>query len=88
LSAPVGGAGALWPRQRLLTGTVARFDERSGLGEIATERGALAFHCTAIADGSRRISEGAAVTFVVTRGPEGRMEAAGITPTASAQSEP
>jgi cold shock CspA family protein len=57
-------------------GTVARFNAERGLGEVLTDDGRrLGFHCTAIADGSRRIDEGAAVSFVEVAGHLGRWEA-------------
>jgi cold shock CspA family protein len=40
----------------------------------------LPFHCTAIADGTRRIAVGTAVAFVVAPGTLGRLEARGIVP--------
>jgi cold shock CspA family protein len=63
------------------TGTVDSFDEPRGLGTIRADDGAvLAFHCTAIADGSRTIEVGRPVRFTVVAGPLGRWEASGITP--------
>jgi CspA family cold shock protein len=57
-------------------GHVAAFDERRGLGEVEADDGArLPFHCTAIADGTRRIAPGTAVVFSVVAGPLGRTEA-------------
>jgi cold shock CspA family protein len=62
-----------------MTGTVVAFDERRGLGEIEGEGGErYAFHCTAIADGSRTIGVNAAVEFTVVPGLLGRWEAADI----------
>jgi cold shock CspA family protein len=59
-----------------VTGTVDTFDEPRGLGAVRSDDGAvLPFHCTAIADGSRTITEGRAVRFVVVPGREGRWEA-------------
>jgi cold shock CspA family protein len=63
-----------------LTGTVVAFDERRGLGEIESEGEHYPFHCTAVADGSRVVSVGAEVEFVVAPGPAGRWEAAHIEP--------
>ena len=64
-----------------MTGTVVQFDERRGLGEIEASDGArYAFHCTAIADGSRTIKVKAAVEFVPVAGQLGKWEAAKITP--------
>jgi cold shock CspA family protein len=63
------------------SGTVTAFDEDRGLGEIAgDDGGAYPFHCTAIADGSRTIDEGAAVRFDVIAGRLGRWEAWSVTP--------
>jgi cold shock CspA family protein len=60
-------------------GTVRTFDERRGLGEIESDDGTtFPFHCTAIANGSRRIAEGAQVEFDVVAGLPGRWEAAAI----------
>ena len=57
-------------------GRVAVFDERRGLGEVEADDGTrLPFHCTAIADGSRRIAPGTVVAFDVVAGPLGRTEA-------------
>jgi len=62
-------------------GTVSRFDEPRGLGEVTAEDGtAYPFHCTAVADGSRTIAEGTAVTFEVAAGRMGRWEATRLTP--------
>jgi cold shock CspA family protein len=62
-----------------MTGTVTAFDEHAGLGEIEAVDGTrYAFHCTAIADGSREIDPGASVRFAVSAGLPGRWEAAAI----------
>jgi cold shock CspA family protein len=61
-------------------GTVAEFDEARGLGRVEAEGATYPFHCTAIADGSRTIEVGAAVTFEVVAGRMGRWEATAITP--------
>lgn len=48
------------------TGTVERFDEGSGLGEILLGDGRrIPFHCVSIADGSRRIDPGTSVSVRV-----------------------
>lgn len=63
------------------TGSVTAFDPDRGLGEVTGSDGrVLAFHCTAIADGSRRIAVGTRVCFVTVPGHRGRMEAAALTP--------
>ena len=58
------------------TGSVTRFDEHRGLGEIDGDDGVTyPFHCTGIADGTRTIDEGAEVRFDVIAGRLGRWEA-------------
>ena len=60
-------------------GRVRSFDERRGVGEIEGEdRATFPFHCTAIADGTRRIAPGTPVEFDVVAGLPGRWEAAAI----------
>jgi cold shock CspA family protein len=60
-------------------GTVRTFDERRGLGEIESDdRKTFSFHCTAIANGTRRITPGTPVEFDVVAGLPGRWEAARI----------
>ncbi len=62
-----------------LSGHVAAFDRDVGLGEVASVDGATyEFHCIEIADGSRDIAVGTAVTFTLL-GKLGRYEAARIT---------
>ena len=57
-------------------GHVSSFDARQGLGTVTDEAGTeFDFHATAIADGSRRIDEGTAVTFCAAPGQRGRYEA-------------
>ena len=47
-----------------LRGTVTAFDEHVGLGTVTADDGAdYLFHCVEIADGSRTIAVGTAVTF-------------------------
>jgi CspA family cold shock protein len=61
------------------TGTVVAFDEERGTGGVRAKDGReLFFHCTAIADGSRRIAVGAHVAFRVVAGHLGRWEAGDI----------
>ena len=65
-------------------GVVTAFDERRGIGSIATTAGEeFLLHCTAIADGSRRIAAGTAVQFTVVPGRQGRWEAAMVVPCAA-----
>lgn len=60
-------------------GVVSSFDDRRGYGTVRTDDGRdLFFHCTAIADGSRTIEEGAPVSFEVVAGRLGRWEASAI----------
>lgn len=64
-----------------MTGTVVEFDGDRGLGRVEGEDGrGLDFHCVAIADGSRTVDVGAAVTYEVVPGRLGRWEAASIRP--------
>ena len=64
-----------------MTGTVADFDEAKGYGTVRADDGReYFFHCTQIADGSRAIAVGTAVTFEVMPGHLGRWEATAITP--------
>jgi cold shock CspA family protein len=61
-------------------GVVASFDDPRGLGVVRDDGGAeYPFHCTAIADGTRAIDEGARVRFEVVAGHMGRWEASRIT---------
>ncbi len=69
------------PGRRPAVGIVAEFDVDRGLGTVDVDGAtALPFHCTAIADGSRRIDAGTRVTFVVVPGHLGRLEARGLVP--------
>jgi cold shock CspA family protein len=63
------------------SGRVATFDDHQGRG-VVEARGGLRFpfHCTAIADRSRTIAEGADVRFRLVIGPLGALEAAAISP--------
>jgi len=64
-------------------GAVATFDPSTGLGEVVADDGtALSFHCTEIADGSRAIAPGAAVSFSVVPGHCGKWEARSVCPSA------
>ncbi len=57
-------------------GRVVAFDADRGLGELAEEGGErYGFHAVAIADGSRQIASGAAVTFHLLASPLGTLEA-------------
>jgi cold shock CspA family protein len=60
---------------------VTSFDLTRGLGVVTDEAGdALDFHATAIADGSRTIDVGTAVSFSVAPGHRGRYEARSLVP--------
>jgi cold shock CspA family protein len=61
----------------LHTGTVVAFDAQLGFGDVedAETKRAYFFHCTQIADGSRTIPVGAAVSFRLAAGGLGRWEA-------------
>jgi len=61
-------------------GRVRDYDEPAGYGTVVSEEGEWFFHCTAIADGSRSITVGAAVDFVLRPGHLGRMEARDVRP--------
>ena len=62
-------------------GTVERFDDDAGLGELSTPEGErYPFHCTAITDGSRTIEVGRTVAFVIGAGGPGRWEARSVRP--------
>lgn len=68
-------------RTSLRVGVVTAFDDPEGLGEVTDEAGStFAFHCSAIADGSRTIQVGTTVRFVVVAGHVGLFEAAGLVP--------
>ncbi len=65
----------------IYSGKVAAFDDHRGLGEVEARGGLrFPFHCTAIADGTRTIPEGAAVRFRLVIGPLGRLEATAVAP--------
>ena len=59
---------------------VTGFDDAAGLGVVTADDGtAYPFHCTQIADGTRTIAVGTAVTFDLI-GRLGRYEASDLTP--------
>jgi cold shock CspA family protein len=63
----------------ILAGRVVEFDERRGVGAVESAAGRhYAFHCTAIADGTRVISVNARVEFTLVPGPVGSFEAGAI----------
>ncbi len=74
------GRGGTWPSSgEVRTGTVRCFDDERGLGVVADDGGEeFAFHCTAIADGTRSIAPGTRVAFAVAAGHLGRREGRGL----------
>ena len=75
-----GAGGDVAGTQRLAqTGRVESFDPDRGLGTVVGADGRiLPFHCTAIADGTRRIDVGTPVAYLVAAGALGRFEARGL----------
>ncbi len=64
------------------TGVVDDFDDHRGLGHVHGDDGRrYGFHCTALSDGSRHIDAGTRVTFLLSAGHQGRLEARDIVPT-------
>jgi cold shock CspA family protein len=62
-------------------GRVTSFDAHRGLGEVTEDSGTVfSFHSTAISDGSRDIAVGTRVSFSVTAGHGGRLEASVLGP--------
>ncbi|MGI9624732.1 MAG: cold-shock protein [Acidimicrobiales bacterium] len=62
-----------------MRGRVSEFGS-DGWGTVAADAGSsYTFHCTAIADGSRKIEVGEIVEFEVRPGLQGRWEAADLT---------
>lgn len=61
--------------QSRVRGRVAAYDDAAGYGSVTHDETEWFFHCSAIADGSRTVSVGAAVDFVLVPGHRGRMEA-------------
>jgi CspA family cold shock protein len=60
-------------------GVVVSFDDPRGLGVVRRDDGTeYPFHCTALADGTRTVAVGSAVTFGVVAGRAGRWEASSI----------
>jgi cold shock CspA family protein len=63
-------------------GTVVSFDDPRGLGVVRSDDGVEhPFHCTAVADGTRSIEVGTAVTYRVVPGRLGCWEASDMRPT-------
>jgi cold shock CspA family protein len=73
-------------------GTITAFDEQRGLGTVTAAGREYPFHTTQIADGSRSVRAGQAVTFDVVPGRRGDWEAVRIAksgaPTAPEREEP
>ncbi len=63
-------------QRAIRTGVVDEFDDPRGLGHVLGDDGRrYGFHCTAVADGSRRIEVGTRVAFTLVAGHQGRLEA-------------
>ena len=63
------------------TGVVESFDDPRGLRVVRADSGDhYPFHCTAVADGTRSIPAGTAVSFRVVAGRMGRWEATDLRP--------
>jgi cold shock CspA family protein len=62
------------------SGRVVVFDDGRGRGEVEAATLRYPFHCTAVADGSRTVAEGAEVRFELVVGPLGQLEAAAVRP--------
>jgi len=61
-------------------GVVTEFDEPRGLGAVRDDDGRrFAFHCTAVADGTRAVAVGTRVAFTVVAAHGGRYEARALT---------
>jgi cold shock CspA family protein len=79
--APHCGAAQEGANAVVTTGVVTAFDEAAGLGTITADDGAaVGFQCTQIADGTRTIAVGTAVSFELRPWHLGRYEATAITP--------
>ena len=64
-----------------MTGTVTEFDDGAGLGVVRADTGeTYAFHCTAIADGTRTIAVDTKVEFEPRPARHGTYEAGEISP--------
>jgi cold shock CspA family protein len=64
-----------------MMGTVSAFDDAAGLGTITSDDGSTyAFHCTAIADGTRTITVDTKVDFELRPARHGTYEASAINP--------
>lgn len=64
-----------------MDGVVVAFDDHKGYGTVRGVDGVdYFFHCTQIADGTRTIAAGAAISFVVVPGRLGQWEAAALQP--------
>jgi len=66
----------------VIEGRVAEFDDDRGIGWVEAGGERWLFHCTQIADGTRTIATGIAVTFEVRPGHRGTWEAVRVAPQA------
>ncbi len=65
----------------VLHGTVTAFSDEDGLGQVTGEDGGVhPFHCTALADGTRTVEVGTAVSFQLVPAHHGRREARPVVP--------
>ena len=77
---PAGPADLVPVGSTTLLGTVTEFDEPRGLGVVRCGSRTVAFHCTAISDGTRDIAVGTAVAVRIGAGRLGRLEARSVHP--------
>ena len=68
-----------WAHARV-SGRVVAYDAAAGYGAVTDDATEWFFHCSSIADGSRKIPVGTAVDFVLVPGHRGRMEARDVRP--------
>jgi cold shock CspA family protein len=72
------------PHGARATGSVAAFDARRGLGEVALDDGrTIDFHATQVADGTRAIEVGQRVTLSVVPWHAGKLEGTDVARSAS-----
>ena len=77
---PTGPADLLPVGQATFVGTVSAFDDRRGVGVVRCADRSVAFHCTAITDGTRTIEAGALVAVRIGPARLGRYEARSVHP--------
>ena len=77
---PTGPGDLLPVGQASFVGTVTAFDDRRGVGVVRCADRSVAFHCTAITDGTRSIGVGALVAVRIGPARLGRIEARSVRP--------